>query len=179
MLRTLKRVFAFLGVLFALVLVIASFQPNTFHVAQSETIQATPDRIFPYINDLREWSKWSPFETDPNMKKQFHGSQTGAGSVMEWEGNEMVGAGRSEILQSVPPSQVVMKLEMHRPIKSLSHVEFTLIPQGNATQVTWAMSGAASFPQKVMGLLFGDKMVKASFAQGLGALKKLAEARPN
>ena len=60
----------------------------------------------------------------------------------------------------------------------MSHVLFTLQPQGSVTEVTWEMTGTYGFLHKTMGVVFNfDKMVGAEFEKGLAALKTQAEAR--
>jgi hypothetical protein len=55
-------------------------------------------------------------------------------------------------------------------------VEFTLVPEGNATVVTQAMYGPSPFISKVMSLVFSmDKMVGGKYEEGLLSLKALAE----
>jgi hypothetical protein len=52
------------------------------------------------------------------------------------------------------------------------------VPQGGATEVTWAMQGASPFIGKLMGLVFDmDKMIGGDFEAGLAALKTLAEQK--
>ena len=54
------------------VLLFAYTRPDCFQVQRKITIQATPDTIFAYINDLQQWELWSPWENkDPAMKKSF------------------------------------------------------------------------------------------------------------
>ena len=49
------------------------------------------------------------------MKKTLSGAASGKGAVYEWDGSSKVGAGRMEIVESSPPSQVKMKLDFLRP----------------------------------------------------------------
>jgi hypothetical protein len=57
-------------------------------------------------------------------------------------------------------------------------IEFLLVPQGNATEVTWAMQGPSPYVARLMGLVFNmDRMVGGSFDAGLADLKALAEGR--
>jgi hypothetical protein len=81
-----------------------------------------------------------------------------------------------EIAESVPPSRVTMRLEFMKPFAAKNMVEFTIIPVGPSSQVTWAMTGHNAYFQKVMGTLFNmDRMVGDQFAAGLSPLKNLAE----
>src|SRR5262245_19303594 len=75
------------------VLAYAATKPDTFRVERALVIKASPEKIFPLINDLRAQSAWSPFEKDPDMKRTHSGTAEGPGAVYEWDGNREVGAG--------------------------------------------------------------------------------------
>jgi uncharacterized protein YndB with AHSA1/START domain len=164
----------------AAVLAYAASKPDTFMVSRTALIAAPPEQIFSMIDDLHAQSAWSPFEKDPNMKRTYSDAPRGKGAVYEWDGNRQVGAGRIAITDSVPPSKVVLLLDMHRPFKAHNTVEFTLVRSGAATSVTWAMRGRQPFMAKLMGLVMNcDKMVGSEFEAGLGKLKGLVETQPN
>jgi uncharacterized protein YndB with AHSA1/START domain len=161
------------------VLAYAASKPNTFMVRRSASIAASPEKIFPMIDDLRAQSAWSPFEKDPNMKRTHSGAPRGKGAVYAWDGNRQVGAGRIAITESVPSSKVVLLLDMVRPFKAHNTVEFTLDRIGAGTNVTWAMQGRQPYMAKVMGLFVDcDKMCGGMFEEGLAKLKVLAEGEP-
>ena len=53
-------------ILVAALLGIAATKPDTFRVQRATSIQAPPEKIFPFINDLHSWISWSPWEkVDP------------------------------------------------------------------------------------------------------------------
>ena len=168
-----------IAVAFAAVLAYAASKPDTFLVRRSASIAAPPEKIFPMIDDLRAQSTWSPFEKDPNMKRTHSGASRGKGAVYAWDGNRQVGAGRIAITDSVPPTKVVLLLDMSRPFKAHNTVEFTLDRTGAGTTVTWAMQGRQPYMAKVMGLFVDcDKMCGGMFEEGLAKLKALAEGEP-
>jgi K+-transporting ATPase KdpF subunit len=158
-------------------LIYAATRPDTFRVERTATIKAPPERIFPLINDFQRWGAWSPFEKkDPAMKRTLSGAPSGSGAVYEWDGNKEIGQGRMEIVESVPPSRVTLKLDFTRPFKAHNIVDFTLEPRGDSTQVTWAIHGPSPFISKVMGIVFNmDKMIGKDFEAGLAALKSVSE----
>jgi len=81
-----------------------------------------------------------------------------------------------EILQANAPSKLVIKLDFFKPFEAHNTAEFTMLPQGNATNVHWAMHGPAPFVSKVMGVFMNfDKLVGKDFEQGLANLKQLTE----
>ena len=161
----------------ALLLAIAASRPDQFRIERSATIKASPERIFPLINDLHRWQAWSPYEKkDPAMERTYEGPSSGAGAAYGWNGNKNIGSGRMEISQSVPSSRVNLKLDFFTPFKASNTAEFVLEPQGDATRVIWAMQGRANFMSKLMGLVFNfDKMVGKDFEDGLVNLRTLSE----
>lgn len=163
-----------------LLLAIAASRPDQFRIERSATIQASPERIFPLINDLHRWQAWSPYEKkDPAMERTYEGPSSGAGAAYGWNGNKNIGSGRMEISQSVPSSRVNLKLDFFTPFKASNTAEFVLEPQGDATRVIWAMQGQANFMSKLMGLVFNfDKMVGKDFEDGLVNLRTLSEGTP-
>lgn len=161
----------------ALVLGWAATQPDNFRIERQITIDAPPERIFPLINDYRRWALWSPWEKkDPGMQRTHSGPDKGVGAVYEWSGNQDVGSGRMEIIQSVPDSRIAIDLHFVTPFTARNTTEFMLEPGGASTVVTWAMYGPSPFISKLMGLFMStDKMVGGDFETGLAAMKKLAE----
>ena len=164
-------------VLVAAVLAMAMTKADSFRVQRKTSIQAPPDKIFPLINDFKHWGSWSPYEKkDPAMKRAFSGEASGKGAVYEWDGNNQVGKGRIEIIDTAAPSRVTIKLDMIKPMEGQNIVDFTLELQGGATQLTWAMRGSYAYMAKLMGLFCDmDKMIGKDFEAGLANLKTLAE----
>jgi uncharacterized protein YndB with AHSA1/START domain len=158
------------------VLALAASKPNAFRIQRSTTIKAPPEKIFPHLDDLHAHSAWSPFEKDPNMKRTHSGAPRGKGAIYEWDGNRQVGSGRIAITDTVPNSKVMLKLDMFRPFTAHNLVEFTLVPNGSGTNVSWAMQGPQPFMAKLMSTFINcDKMVGSQFEEGLAKLKAIAE----
>ena len=53
----------------------------------------------------------------------------------------MSGRGRMEILETNAPSKLVIKLDFFKPFEAHNTAEFTMLPQGDATNVHWLMRG--------------------------------------
>ncbi len=174
---TLMYIAIALAILIAVVVVLAAMRPDTFRVQRSIDINAPADKIFPLINDYRNWGSWSPYEhVDPDMQRTFSGPPSGKGSTYEWRGNKSIGHGRMEILDTAPPSKVVIKLDFFSPFEAHNMAEFTMQPRGSATNVTWAMHGPVPFMAKIIHMFMNmDRMVGGQFQQGLVSMKAVAE----
>ena len=65
-----------------------------------------------------------------------------------------------EILEAPPPSKVRIKLDFSKPMTAHNIAEFTIVPDGEGSTVTWAMSGPQPFVVKAMSTVMNmDKMV--------------------
>lgn len=173
-----KKIAIAVAVLIAGVLAYAAIaQPDTFHIQRTASIKAPPEKIYAVLNDFQKSMAWSPFEKkDPAMTRKFSGPVNGKGSVYEFKGNKEIGAGRLEIIESLPAKKVALTLDMYQPFEAKNIVEYTLEPKAGATDVTWAIHGPMTFVSKVMCLFLDmDKMVGKDFEQGLTDLKALVE----
>ena len=155
----------------------ATTRPATFRVERSASIKAPPDKIFPFLNDFHQWGAWSPWDKlDPAMQRTHSGSPQGNGAVYEWLGNSKVGQGRMEIIEASASTKVSIKLDFIKPFEGHNTAEYTLVPSGDTTQVTWAMYGPAPFVSKLMGVFVSmDSMIGKDFEAGLANLKAAAE----
>jgi hypothetical protein len=170
-----------LAVAVAIVLALAATKPGSFSVRRATMVKAAPEKIFSLINDFHQWRSWSPYEhKDPAMKRSYSGAESGKGAIYAWDGNKNVGSGRMEILDASQPSKIVIKLDFFKPFEAHNTAEFTMLPQGDAsnatTDINWQMHGPAPFMSKVMQVFMNvDRMVGKDFEIGLANLKRLTE----
>lgn len=159
------------------VLGFALTKPDTFSVQRSASIKAPPEKIFAIVNDFKRWTEWSPWEKlDPAMKRTLSGAASGKGAAYAWQGNSQAGEGRMEILESVPPTKVLIQLDFIKPFEGHNITEFTMTPQGDTTTVNWTMTGPTPFISKLMQVFVNmDTMIGKDFEAGLANLKALAE----
>ncbi len=164
-------------VVIAGILVLAAMQPDTFKIERKGAIKASPEKVFGFLNDFKNWAAWSPWEKkDPAMKRIFGANTAGKGATYGWEGNKDVGVGNMEIAESTPPSKLTIKLNFEKPFKASNVVNFTVMPAAGGSEVTWTMEGKNNFIAKIMGLFMNmDKMVGPDFEAGLANLKAAAE----
>lgn len=167
--------------LVAVVAVLAGYvasRPADFKVERSIVINAPAAAAFPWVNDLHRANDWSPWaELDGGMKHVYEGPVSGVGASHAWEGNDKVGTGKQTIVESKPNELVRVKLEFLKPMAMTNNVDFTFVPEGQGTKVSWIMSGQNNFVGKAFGLFFNmDKMVGSDFEKGLAKLKVLVEA---
>jgi len=160
-------------------LVVVALQPSSFRIERSATIAAPPAAVFAQVNDFHNWEAWNPWQkVDPGVKNTYSGAPAGPGATFAWQGNKDVGEGRMTIVESHPNDLVKIRLEFLKPFAATNTADFTFVPAGNQTRVTWAMFGDNSFMAKAMGLIMNmDKMVGGQFEKGLADLKSIAETK--
>ena len=168
-----------LVVILGLFLVYVSTRESKFHYERSGTINASADKIFPYLSNFKLGGEWSPYEKkDVNMKRTFGGADGAVGSTMEFEGNSEVGAGKLEMLRTVPNELVEIQLTMTKPMYAQNLIEYKLTPEGGGTKFTWAMSGDGGFMTKIMTLIIDcEKMIAGDFEIGIANLKSVVEGK--
>ena len=157
-------------------LAFAASRPDVFHVQRSIRIHAGTDKIQPLIQNLHRFNTWNHFnKKDPNLEGHYQGPDSGPGASFSFKGNKDVGSGSLTVTQ-VAPDRVGMRLDMLAPFEAHNEVEFVLRPDGDSTEVSWAMQCPSPFIAKLMGLFFDmDKMIGQDFENGLQGLKTLAE----
>jgi len=177
MLEVIVVIAVILAVIIAAILILAATKPATLRVQRAVSINAPPERIFSLISDFHQWLSWSPYEQkDPAMKRTYSGAERGKGAVYAWDGDKNVGSGRMEILETSAPQKIVIKLDFFTPFEGHNTAEFTMLPQGDGTHVTWLMHGPANFMSRLIQVFINlDKMIGKDFEAGLANLKTLTE----
>ena len=161
-----------------LVVILAILAPKTYDVSRSIEIEKPKDAVFTVLRSLKRQDEWSPWaKKDPNMKKEFRGTDGEVGSVSYWLGNKEVGEGEQEITKIIDGEKIEGELRFMKPFKSESNCYFiTDETSGGGTKVTWGFSGNNKFPMSIMMLFMSmDKMVGKDFEEGLSSLKTLME----
>lgn len=165
-----------LAIAIAGLLLVASRKPDRFKFQRTQFIKATPERVFPLIDDLRQMNTWNPYALREGPGAgTYSGPQNGAGARYDFDGRKS-GTGFIEIVQTVPPAQAVLRLVMTKPVKADNTVTFDLKPEGDGTLVTWGIAGPQPFTGKLMATLIDcEKMMGGDFEKGLANLKAIAE----
>jgi len=172
----LRRLVISLLILLVLLLAAGLFLPRTAHVERSIVIDAPGEKVFALISDFKAWEKWSPwYGIDPETKYTYSGS--GLGARTTWQSNERsVGSGSQEITAIDAPKSMTTALDFGTEGPAVAN--FTLVPDGSGTRVTWAFD--VDFSDSYFGRYFGlamDRMLGGSYESGLANLKKLAESQ--
>lgn len=160
----------------AAVATMAACSPTEYRVERSTEIDAPPQVVFENVNTIANREAWSPWERmDPDMEKTYEGPQSGVGAIYKWSGNDSVGTGTLEILESRPPNYIKSRLTFAEPFESQSTIEWNFEDIPGGTRATWAVSG------ELPGYLFWmdqddmESTMAPDFERGLADLKKVSE----
>ncbi|UAA40535.1 SRPBCC family protein [Paraneptunicella aestuarii] len=146
-----------------------------FKVERSLEINASPDKVFSYIVDLKQWKKWGVwYERDPKMQMTYSGPDNQVGMKSEWV-SEKEGSGYMEITKVVPDTVLEYKL-VFPDFDMQSQGKLVLEAKGDKTLVTWSDSGEVKGnPLNRIFILFIDDMIGPDFEAGLINLRRVAE----
>lgn len=162
-----------------LVLVVAFFgyvatRNSYFKYETSGIIPAPPEKVFPYVSDLRMGEKWSPYEKGKEIQKEFVGPSDQVGGKYIFKGDSSTGSGHLEITKLVPNQMVEIHLVMTEPLPADNMITYQLeaVPEG--TKFTWSMAGDGGFIGKLMSVLIDcEKMMTDQFKVGIANLQAL------
>lgn len=173
----LKKVLLFAVGLLALLAVVGLLLPAQSHVERSVVIDAPAETVFPLVNNLHEFNRWSPWaERDPDTQYRFEGPDNGVGAKLFWS-SEQLGDGSQEIVESEPGKRVATALDFGDMGTALA--AFTLEPSDDGVKVTWGLDveHGKNPVDRYMGLMM-NMWVGADYEAGLANLQALAESLP-
>lgn len=172
----LKRAGIFVGAVALLIGAIGALLPRQWHVARSIRIEAPPERVLPFVANLRRWQDWAVWTKamDPNVVNTFAGPEEGVGARWQWQGPVM---GRGAMTVTAADLTGVSIDEAIESDVVNARSRFSFVPDGQGTTVTWSDDG--TLPP--MGGFFRENlevMLGGHFEKGLAALKALVERQP-
>jgi hypothetical protein len=162
-----------------LLLIIGMFIKKEYTVSREVIVNKPEPLVFDYIRLLKNQNEYSVWATmDPNMKKEFRGTDGTSGFVSSWDSeNKNVGKGEQEILKVVDGERVDYEIRFIRPFESTSLASMsTLAVSDSLTRVQWKFNGKMKYPMNLMLLFMNmNKMVGNDLEKGLQNLKKILE----
>ncbi|TGK07514.1 hypothetical protein EHO59_05270 [Leptospira semungkisensis] len=149
----------FLRILLGIVLVlglIGIFAPKEFSLQRDITINKPKNIVFDELKLLRNHDKWSAWsKKDPNMKKEFVGTDGTVGFTSRWESkNEELGVGEQEIKKIVEGERLETEIRFKVPFEAAFSSYLTTDSVGtNQTKVTLGMHDEMPFPINIVGFI--------------------------
>jgi hypothetical protein len=174
----LKKILFVIVSLLVLVLIAGLFAKKDFAAEKEVVINKPKQEVFNYVKYLKNQDNYSAWaKMDPNMKKEFRGTDGTEGFVSAWEGNSDVGKGEQKIVKITDGQRIDYELHFIEPFESTSPAYMITEEVSPAqTKVKWGMSGSMSYPFNVMGLFMNmSETVGKDFQTGLDNLKVIME----
>ena len=178
--RFLRLVWLLLGLSSFAFLVVLFLLPSGWTVERRRDVAAPPERIYPLLDDLQAWRRWSPWQEGAYPGLVFHYAPVtrGPGAEVTWN-SESTGDGRLRIEESDPPRQVAFSMAFQKGrIVARDTLRLQPLP-GGRTQVTWTDRGTLG--HTLLGRL-SLRLIETSMGRdlerGLTALAAVAAGRP-
>lgn len=174
--NTLKIILLVVVIIIAIPLIIALFVKKEYSVEREITINKPKQEVFNYMKYLKNqdnYSKW--VRTDPNMKKDFRGTDGTVGFVYAWDGNKDAGKGEQEIKNITEGERLDVEVRFERPMAGIAYAPVvTQSLSGNQTKVKWGLKGKSKYPFNFMNL-FMNGMLGKDLETSLTTLKGILE----
>src|SRR5690606_21045164 len=171
-----KKIIIVILIIIAIPLIIALFVKKEYAVEREIVINKPEPEVFAYVKYLKNQDNFSVWSmADPNMKKEFTGTDGTPGLIYAWDGNSDVGKGEMEIKNIAENERVDIQLRFIEPWEGTGESYLgTDAVDANSTKVTWHMHGKSSYPMNFMNL-FMDGMLGKNLQDGLTNLKTVLE----
>jgi hypothetical protein len=149
--RIIKYLFLLLLLSLVALTIFIATQKGDFTVESSKTINSPKATVFNYVNDYKNWGKFSSWITaDTNIKLSYSPISIGKGSSLSWDGANDSGA--IQTLYTKGNDSIVQKMDFNETSSDVTwHFKDTL----GGTKVTWKSKGKMDFLLKVNSFLNG------------------------
>ncbi|HEX8549306.1 MAG TPA: SRPBCC family protein [Cytophagaceae bacterium] len=173
--KILKVLFGVLFVIISFALVVAAFTEKNYAVERDITIDRPNEAVFNYIKFLKNQDNYSVWAMkDPNMKKEYRGTDGAVGFVATWESDQSdVGKGEQEIKKISAGNRIDTELRFLEPFQATDHAYMvTEALSENQTKTKWGFNGQMKYPMNLMLLFINmEEMLGKDLETGLKNLK--------
>lgn len=160
----------------ALLLVAALFIRKKYNAQSEIIINAPAQKVFDYLKQLRNqdtFNKW--VMVDPDMEREFRGTDGTVGFIYAWNGNKQAGEGEQEIKAIEEGKKIETEIRFVRPFAAIAYADMTTEPlSDNETKVTWSNSGKMKYPMNII-ISTMEKALARDMDTSLSALKNIFE----
>lgn len=167
-----------IGAIIVLLLIIALFSKKDYSVEREIVIRRPKNEVFNYIKHLKNqdhYNKW--VMKDPNMKKEFKGTDGNLGFIYAWDGNKQAGKGEQEIIGLREGERLDIEIRFIRPFEAIAKAPYiTESISPDQTRLKWGMSSSMKYPMNAMLLFMNmDKLLGKDLEISLEKLKAIIE----
>jgi uncharacterized membrane protein len=175
--KILKKILLVVVAIIVFLLIVALFTKKDYAVEREIVINKPKQQVFEYIKYLKNQDHYSVWAMiDPNMKKDYKGTDGTIGFVSAWD-SEKMGKGEQEIIAIKEGDQVDFDLHFIKPMDSKAKASMsTSAVSDNQTKVKWDFSSRMPYPMNIMMVFMDmDKMLGDDLQTGLNNLKGVLE----
>ncbi|HMG14130.1 MAG TPA: SRPBCC family protein [Saprospiraceae bacterium] len=176
--NTILLSLSILGGLIVLLLIIGLFSKKGYSVYRNIIINRPKSEVFDYIRHLKNqdfYNKW--VMKDPDMKKEYRGTDGTVGFVYAWNGNREAGEGEQEIMKIKEGERIDVEVRFIRPFSAIANGPYiTESTADDKTNLSWGMNSQLKYPMNIMLLFMNfDKLLGADLELNLNNLKNILE----
>ncbi|MBC8054916.1 MAG: SRPBCC family protein [Sphingobacteriaceae bacterium] len=165
-------------IIIALPMLIALFVKKEYNIERNIIINKPRQEVFDYVRLLKNqenYSKW--VMADPDMKKEYIGTDGTPGFIYSWNGNNKAGEGEQEIITIVEGERLDLEIRFKRPFegKAFTPLSTESLTDGK-TKLGWGMYGKSNYPMNLMTQLMKGVLAK-DIDISLNKLKAILEKK--
>lgn len=148
-------------------------------IEKSIYIRRSISEVFNYLKLTKNQDNFSVWNmTDPDMKKEFRGTDGTVGFVYKWDSaNKNVGAGEQETKKIVEDKSIEFEVRFSRPMQNTGKACFNLEKKNETlTGVTWIFESPSKFPYSLLSPIF-KRVLGKDLEKGLANLRDLLDRK--
>lgn len=159
------RIIGLIFIAFIALVAIGYFTSPVLKVERSLAVQAYPEEVFEYLEDIEAFNRWSPwFARDPDAEYVFGNVDYGVGASVVWRTR-----GKTADHAAVISSQEIIAAQ------APEFVQFSMLLNGIPASATYALSNADEgtlvyilFERELGGFPYVERLKKGSIEKRLG-----------
>jgi len=148
-------------------------------IQKSIVINTSSETVFDYLKITKNQDNFSVWNmTDPNMKKQYQGTDGSIGFMYRWDSAmKNVGAGEQEITGIVEGQSIEYSVRFSRPMQNVAKTKFQITRETEIrSAVAWIFDSPSKFPMSLLSPIF-KIMLGKDMKKGLDNLKAILERK--
>lgn len=178
--KILKVILIVLASIVVLLTITVAFMPSERVVERSILVAAPADKPFKMVNELQNWTKWSPwYLMDTTSVMTFSENSAGVDAWYTWDSKDKnIGQGKLTIVRSNAPDSVIISLKMADWDPTEAGYYFETVGE-NETKVTQRMALIADGFWGKLQIFIMQNVMNGMFDKGLALIKTNAENMPD
>jgi hypothetical protein len=152
------------------------FLPGSTHFDRRIDVSAAAPVVYQQINELKNWTNWSPWaHMDPNTRYEYNPqTSAGLGAWNKWS-STVTGNGKMTIVEAKEPENVKVKLAFDGQGEAVAEFKF-MAKDSSHTQIIWSFSSEHGLnPFSRWFGVFTERFLSPDYEKGLANIKAYSE----